>query len=188
MLICRSLGDVRGKRVLDACAAPGGKTAYLASLCENDVQLVAWELHPHRKALLDATLARLHVIAETDCRDASILYPDAVDAFDAVLLDVPCTGLGLLGDKPDVRFAKSEADRDAIAATQRALLETCSRYVRPGGTLVYGTCTISRQENEAQVESFLQAHPTFSKVGERQYLPDSDGIDGFYHATMRRSI
>ena len=187
MLICHSLGNVKGKRVLDACAAPGGKTAYLWSLCEGDVDLAAWELHPHRKALLDATLKRLHVSATTDCRDASLPYEDSIEAFDAVLLDVPCTGLGLLADKPDVRFSKTEADRDAIAAAQRAILETCSQYVKRGGTLVYATCTISRTENERQVRAFLDKHTDFTLLGERQYLPDSDGIDGFYHATMRRS-
>lgn len=188
MLICRGLGNVRGLRVLDACAAPGGKSAYLASLSENDVRLVAWELHPHRKELMDAAFRRLHVPAETDCRDATVFYPDMVDAFDAVLLDVPCTGLGLLGDKPDLRYRKAESDRDAIVAVQKNILEVCSRYVKPKGTLVYATCTISRDENERQTASFLQAHPDFVLLTERQYLPQTDGIDGFYYAAMKRGI
>lgn len=186
MLICRSLGNVRSMRVLDACAAPGGKTAYLASLFQGEIELVAWELHPHRKALLDATLKRLHVHAATECRDASIPYADAVEAFDAVLLDVPCTGLGLLADKPDVRYRKTESDRDAIVAVQRAILSACSAYVRHGGTLVYATCTISRAENEEQVRAFLETHPDYTLDSERQYLPDTDGIDGFYHAVLKR--
>ena len=186
MLICRSLGDVRKKRVLDVCAAPGGKTAYLASLFENDISLTAWELHPHRKELMDATFLRLHVDAVTECRDGTVLYEDAEESFDAVLLDVPCTGLGLLSDKPDVRYRKTEADRDAIVSVQSKLLSVCSRYVKPGGTLVYATCTISRKENELQVAGFLKQHPDYSLVSERQYLPETDGIDGFYHATMRR--
>lgn len=186
MLICRAVGDVSGKRILDACAAPGGKTAYLASLSLNTAKLTAWELHPHRKELLDATLARLHVTAETACRDASEPYADVVEAFDTVLLDVPCTGLGLLGDKPDVRFSKTESDRNAIAETQKRILETCSAYVKRGGILVYATCTISRRENEDQVSAFLAAHPEYTLIGQRQYLPDTDGIDGFYHAVMKR--
>lgn len=186
MRICRALGDVQKKKVLDACAAPGGKTAYLASLTENDVDLFAWELHPHRKELLDATLARLHVRAETACRDASVRYADCENAFDAVLLDVPCSGLGLLGDKPDLRYRKTEADRDAIVEVQKAILHACCGYVKPGGILVYATCTISREENERQVEAFLRARPDYTLVLERQYLPYRDGIDGFYHATMRR--
>ena len=186
MLICRSLGNVKNMRVLDACAAPGGKTAYLASLFQGEIDLVAWELHPHRKALLDATLKRLHVKAMTECRDASVPYADAIEAFDAVLLDVPCTGLGLLADKPDVRYRKTESDRDAIAAIQREILSACSAYARHGGTLVYATCTISRAENEEQVRAFLAAHPDYTLQSERQYLPDTDGIDGFYHAVLKR--
>ena len=186
MLICRSLGAVKGKRVLDACAAPGGKTAYLASLCENDVELVAWELHPHRKELMDKTFSRLHVSAQTECRDASVLCSEAVEQFDAVLLDVPCSGFGLLADKPDLRYRKTDADMVSLLAVQKQILSVCSRYVKPGGTLVYATCTISRRENDEQVRSFLAEHPEFELLEEKQYLPYADGIDGFYHATMKR--
>jgi 16S rRNA (cytosine967-C5)-methyltransferase len=186
MLICRALGDVGGKSVLDACAAPGGKTAYLASLSGNTAKLTAWELHPHRKDLMDAAFRRLHVNAATACRDASVFDPACADAFDAVLIDAPCSGFGLLADKPDVRLHKSKETVEALAETQRAILSACAQYVRKGGVLVYATCTISKRENEAQIRTFLDAHPDYAPEEERQLLPSRDGTDGFYYARLRR--
>lgn len=186
MLICRALGDVRNRKVLDACAAPGGKTAYLASLSENSADLTAWELHPHRKELMDAAFRRLHVNASTACIDASVFVPSCAEAFDAVLLDVPCSGFGLLADKPDVRLHKSKETVDALVETQKTILSVCSRYVRKGGILVYATCTISKRENEDQIRAFLNSNTEFKPEEERQLLPDRDGTDGFYYARLRR--
>lgn len=187
MLICRALGDVHHKKILDACAAPGGKSAYLASLSENTAQITAWELHPHRKDLMDRTFARLGITAETCCRDAAVYDQHYEGQFDAVLLDVPCSGFGLLSEKPDVRLHKSESDIDAIVKTQDAILNACSRYVRCGGVLVYATCTIVKRENSERVEAFLSNHPEFVPEEQRQLLPTRDGTDGFYFARMRRS-
>ena len=197
MLACRALGDMTGKTVLDACSAPGGKSAYLASLTRNDIHLTCFELHPHRKELLDKTLARLHVVAETQTRDAAVFDPALEHAFDGVLIDAPCSGLGLLGDKPDIRYSKSDADITALVAIQKNILETCARYVNPGGILVYATCTISRRENEEQVDAFLRAHSEFAAEeipiplannGQIQLLPHEHHTDGFFIARMRRCI
>ena len=188
MAICRFLGDMRGKKVLDACAAPGGKSAYLWSLTEGGIDLTCWELHPHRVELMERTFARLHVQAKCEARDASQVPEDAAPAFDAVLLDVPCSGLGLLREKPDVALHRTENDVDALAKTQAAILENCGRLVVPGGTLCYSTCTISRPENEAQVEAFLQDHPEYVLEDQRQLLPQRDGTGGFYMARMSRCI
>ncbi len=187
MLICRALGDVHDKKILDACAAPGGKTAYIASLSGNTAKVTAWELHPHRKELMDKTLARLGVSVETTCRDAAVFDPAYENAFDAVLLDVPCSGFGLLPEKPDVRLKKDESAICALTKTQDAILCACSRYVRPGGVLVYATCTISKRENGDRVRAFLNAHPDYALSEERQLLPTRDGTDGFYFAKLLRS-
>lgn len=195
MLACRALGDMRGKRVLDACAAPGGKSAYLSSLAQGDLSLTCLELHPHRKDLLDRTLARLHVSAETLLQDVTVFLPEFERAFDSVLLDAPCSGLGLLGDKPDIRYSKSDADIDALVAIQRQILDSCARYVKPGGALVYATCTIVSRENERQAEAFLARHPEFQldhmplsveNDGMLQLLPHVHGTDGFFLARMKR--
>ena len=188
MAICRFLGDVRGKKVLDACAAPGGKSAYLWSLTEGDIDLTCWELHPHRVALMERTFARLRVTAKCEARDASQVPEDTAASFDAVLLDVPCSGLGLILEKPDVALHREERDVEALCRTQAALLTGCARLVKPGGILCYSTCTISLRENERQAEAFLQAHPEYRLDDQRQLLPQREGTGGFYMARMTRCI
>ena len=195
MMLCRALGDCRGKRVLDACAAPGGKSAYLASLSENNIDLTCFELHEHRLALMEKTFERLHVKANMRQQDASIHIPSFDGQFDAVLLDVPCSGLGLIHEKPDIRFAKSKEDIDALVAIQEKILETCAQYVAPNGILVYATCTISNRENEEQIQRFLSKHTEFmldtlpfSTDSMIQLLPHIHGTDGFFAARMRRCI
>ncbi|MPM92071.1 Ribosomal RNA small subunit methyltransferase B [bioreactor metagenome] len=112
-----------------------------------------------------------------------------------MLIDAPCSGLGLLGDKPDIRYSKSDADVVALVAIQQQILDVCSRYVAPEGVLVYATCTISSRENERQMESFLARHSEFSleplplsipNNGQLQLLPQVHDTDGFFLARMRR--
>ena len=193
MLACRALGDCRGLSVLDACAAPGGKSAYIASLAQNDVALTCFELHEHRVALLERTLARLHVAARIERRDAAVFDPAYADAFDAVLVDAPCSGLGLLAGKPDLRYRAAEDDVASLAAVQAAILDACARYVRPGGVLVYATCTVSRRENGEQAAAFLARHADFAPDAlpfaqghALQLLPHVHGTEGFFMARMRR--
>ena len=195
MLICRAAGDCSGKKVLDACSAPGGKAAYLSSLSKNNLDLTCFEIHRHRVDLTKKTLSRLHVSGTVEERDASI--PDARfdEVFDLVLLDVPCSGFGMFHEKPDLRYAKSESDLTALADLQRKILDTCSRYVRPGGILLYATCTITRTENEDQVLAFLDRHRDFTpdrlpfaKGSMLQLLPHIHGTDGFFMARMKRCI
>ena len=109
-------------------------------------------------------------------------------AFDGVLLDVPCSGLGLLKEKPDVALHRAENDVDALCRTQAALLDSCARLVKPGGVLCYSTCTISLRENEQQVEAFLKARSEYTLEDQRQLLPQRDGTGGFYMARMKRCI
>ena len=161
MLASRALSDMAGANVLDACSAPGGKSACLYSLLSGNVRLTCWDIHPHRTDLIRAAFERLHVQAEIAVHDASL--PDDVffQRFDAVLVDAPCSGLGLVHQKPDLRYRVKETDIAEIASVQAKILDTVSSYVKPGGILVYATCTVSRQENECQVRSFLGRHPEF---------------------------
>lgn len=195
MLVCRALGDCRKKRVLDACAAPGGKSACIASFAENDVSITCFELHAHRAELTQKTLERLHVTAGILQRDASVPDDALYDAFDAVLVDAPCSGLGLVHGKPDVRYQKTPGDIESLANVQRGILEACARYVKTGGALVYATCTIGKAENEAQVADFLARHGEFTlspmplpieNDGELQLFPNVHGTEGFYMARMVR--
>ncbi|MCE5235812.1 MAG: 16S rRNA (cytosine(967)-C(5))-methyltransferase RsmB [Clostridiaceae bacterium] len=202
MLACIATGAREGDRVLDACAAPGGKTAFLASLTRNKAAITAWELREHRAALAAKTLARLHVEnASVAVRDASIVDTALLSSMDAVLVDAPCSALGLWG-KPDAKQNKEEQTVTRLAALQKSILDACAPYVKPGGTLVYSTCTVSHAENEAQVEAFLKAHAEFSlsslakyvperlkergKTGMLQLFPHLDGVEGFFVARMVR--
>lgn len=195
MLACRALGDMAGKRVLDACAAPGGKSAYIASLSRNQTKLTCWELHEHRLTLLTKTLERLHVQADVLQKDAAVYDPVYQDGFDAVLVDAPCSGLGQAGDKPDIRYQKTDGDIGALADIQKTLLHVCARYVKPGGVLLYATCTVSRRENEEQIHAFLADHPTFQleemplpmeNDGMLQLFPHLHGTDGFFMGRLKR--
>ncbi|HWQ59277.1 MAG TPA: 16S rRNA (cytosine(967)-C(5))-methyltransferase RsmB, partial [Clostridia bacterium] len=166
MLACRAALPKPGMRILDCCAAPGGKSAYLASLMGNEGSIEAWELHEHRAKLTEKTLARLNAsIVKVARRDATAFDERYADSFDAVLIDAPCSGFGLTG-KPDVRYAKTSEAVDGLARTQKELLDVCSRYVRPGGRLVYATCTISARENGAQAERFLAEHTDFAPAAD----------------------
>ncbi len=203
MLVCRALNVRPGMRVLDACAAPGGKTAYLADLMQNTGEIAAWELHEHRAELMKKTFERLGVCnAEIVVRDASEYVETYEGKFDVVLIDAPCSGLGVLG-KPDARYAKSGAIIEELSKLQSAILNACCRYVKPGGVLVYATCTISKRENEAVVRRFLDSHGEFipadlapvvpsemearAKEGMIQLFPHLDGTEGFFFAKMERS-
>lgn len=189
-----------GEAVLDVCAAPGGKAAYAAEFGPS--RLVAQDLHPHRVKLMEETFARLGVQAETRTADAAVPIPEYYGAFDCVLVDAPCSALGLLYRKPDIKGNKKEEELAALSAVQREILETCSRYVKPGGRLLYSTCTISRQENGENVDWFLERHPEFAegrlvdhiseklinraKGGRIQLFPHIDHIDGFFIALLER--
>ena len=193
MLPAQALPIEENDIILDACAAPGGKSAYLASLAKNKLSLTCFELHEHRLELMNKTFARLGVKADTKQQDASEYLPEYFEKFDAVLLDVPCSGLGLVHEKPDIRYSKTEQDLETLVEIQRKILETCAKYVKPGGILVYATCTISKRENENQVLSFLDHHPEFrleslpnSDACMLQLLPHVHGTDGFFAARLRK--
>ena len=195
MLICRAAGDCSGKKVLDACSAPGGKAAYLASLSGNSLDLTCFEIHRHRVELTRKTLRRLHVPGTVEERDASVPDQRFDGMFDLVLLDVPCSGFGMFHEKPDLRYAKTESDVAALADLQKKILDTCSRYVKPGGILLYATCTISLKENEDQIRAFLDNHRDFvpdrlpfTKGSMLQLLPHVHGTDGFFMARLKKCI
>lgn len=210
MLAVRACRVGEGMKVLDTCAAPGGKSAYLASLMKNTGSITAWEVHPHRTELMEATLDRLGV---TNCTcetlDASSA-PDRGERYDIVLCDVPCSGLGG-GGKPDAIIRRTDASIDALADIQLKILLKSAELVKPGGALVYSTCTVSRRENEGNIERFLERRPDFIPesldwlLGEEnggadgnekamlaekrgrlgvQLFPNIDGMDGFYIARM----
>ncbi|MBO4848701.1 MAG: 16S rRNA (cytosine(967)-C(5))-methyltransferase RsmB [Clostridia bacterium] len=204
MLACRCLGLSKGMRVLDACAAPGGKTAYMADLMERTGSISAWDVHPHRVELIRNTLERLRVTnAECSVRDASVPDEGLFGSFDAVLCDVPCSGLGG-GSKPDARYRRTESSVEELSSLQLNILRACSRCLKPGGALVYSTCTVSERENERVIERFLNENEGFSLGSLAPYLPETlaergrdgmlqlfpnvDGTEGFFIARLIRTV
>ena len=183
MLVARTLDPQPGERVLDMCAAPGAKTSHLAALMGNRGEVVAVEKHGGRAKALAENCERLGVTC------VSVQEADALDAegeFDRVLLDPPCSDLGTLQSRPDVRWKKDEDTVARLVTEQERLLDVAADRVKPGGTLVYSTCTISPEENERQIDRFLERHAEFSAGERTQLLPHRDGTDGFFIAKLGR--
>lgn len=183
-----ALDPIPGERVLDMCAAPGGKTTHMAELMENKGEILAWDIHPHKVELILKNAARLGIsIIKAEAHDARIPDERYFGCFDKVMADVPCSGLGILRKKPDIKWQRTEEDIASLAAVQTEILENAARCVKDGGALLYCTCTINRAENEDVVEAFLQNHPEFSPDGEaRTLLPHRDNTDGFFFAKLRK--
>lgn len=203
MLAAEALEARPGMKVLDACAAPGGKSAYLCEQMQLTGRVYAWELHEKRALLLEGVRRRLGLDnLRISVRDALDFRPDLEGALDGVLLDAPCAGLGVLSQKPDIKLRLKEEDIPAIVDTQGRLIDTVCRYVRPGGALVYSTCSILPEENADRVRAFLQAHPNFTLEPLPTSFPEElrarqtpcglqllgcrDGVEGFFIARMRR--
>ena len=175
-LAVAAAGPAAGMRVLDACAAPGGKSFAAAIAMGGRGTVCSCDLHPHKKKLIANGAARLGLDCVTPMTaDACVHRPEWEGAFDLVLVDAPCSGLGVIRKKPDIRY-KDPEPLAALPSVQRRILENVSSYVRPGGTLLYSTCTLLRRENEDVVSAFLEAHPQFGP--EPFQLPGVPGAEG----------
>ena len=185
----RLLDPPAGARVLDLCAAPGGKATHLAALVGRGGAVIAIERNPRRAEALRRTVARLRAdpIVRVETADAAQQRTDG--PYDAVLVDPPCSGLGTLQGRPDLRWRIQPDAIVELAELQLRILSAGAAALRPGGALVYSTCTISPQENEQVVERFLSAHRDFTlDRGTVQLLPHHDHTDGFFFARLRRAV
>lgn len=183
MLVGHVAAPASGERWLDLCAAPGGKATDLATRVSGpkgcdagpDCELgtvVACDLHPHKLPLIQENAERLGLSnIELRQQDAGVQVLDFEGAFDGVLLDAPCSGFGIIGRKPEIKYRKRPEDVGALAGLQKQLLELAGDYVKPGGYLIYSTCTIFKEENEQQIEAFLSAHPDFQRVSLEGLVP-----------------
>lgn len=182
------LAPAPGMRVLDLCAAPGGKTTHLAALVGAAGEVVAVERNPRRADALRATCERLRAerVVRVDTADAA--QPRDDGPFDAVLVDPPCSGLGTLQGRPDLRWRAQPQAIPQLAELQLRILEAGAQALKPGGALVYATCTISPQENEHVVERFLAGHDDFALERRHLLLPHRDGTDGFFLARLTRAV
>lgn len=188
----------KGGRVIDVCAAPGGKSFGAAVAMGDEGEILACDLHENKLKRIEEGAARLGLKSiQTFAADGTVFRPEWADSADTVLVDAPCSGLGIIRKKPDVRY-KSPDDLFTLTVAQAAILENAARYVRPGGVLLYSTCTILPEENGQVVDSFLAGHPDFSREtfalpapvgeqpGELTLWPHRHGTDGFYICRLRR--
>jgi 16S rRNA (cytosine967-C5)-methyltransferase len=183
MLVARTVKPAPGERVLDLCAAPGGKTTHLAALMNGAGEIVAVERHAGRAAALERTCSRMRATnVRVRLGDAAATHPEDVQAFDRVLVDPPCSGLGTLQARPDLRWRATPEGIGEMLRQQAAILAAGARAVRPDGVLVYSTCTISPAENEHQVAAFLSEHPDFGVDDLGAELP------GFAHPQAPRHL
>ena len=198
MLPAQLLQPKAGEQILDMCAAPGGKTTHIAALMENRGRVTACDIYPHKLKLIEENAKRLKLDnIKTELQDGTVLREEWIEKFDRVLVDAPCSGLGVLRRRAEARWTKKEKDLRDFPALQQRILENASRYVKYGGVLVYSTCTLEDRENGKQIELFLQNHREWKQSGfvhprskevvkELQLYPQRDGVDGFYLTLLKK--
>lgn len=202
MLAVDSMQVRPGDRVLDACAAPGGKTVQIAAQLWNG-QVDALDIHQHKTRLIQKNARRLHVADRVVTHTLDARHVDeefADESFDKILVDAPCSGIGLLRRKPEIRYSKRPEDSEQLHKIQLAILDAVAPKVKKGGIITYSTCTILHQENDGTVEAFLSSHPEFKLVktpttrhvkddrttATLTILPSDFSSDGFFISSMQR--
>ena len=184
--------------VLDLCSAPGGKTTHLAELMENEGKILAFDLYEHRLTAVDELSKKLGIsIIKTKAQDALVFCPELENTADKILLDVPCSGLGIIRRKPDIKYKDNITDFSEIVDLQKKILDNAKKYLKVGGVMVYSTCTVNPAENREQIDLFLKENKNFSldeisskhitgemakraKKGYLEIFPDTDNSDGFF--------
>ncbi|WP_235919121.1 16S rRNA (cytosine(967)-C(5))-methyltransferase RsmB [Heliomicrobium undosum] len=175
MVVAPVVDPQPGEIVVDACAAPGGKTTHMAERSGDKATIHSWDIHPHKLGLIRENCRRLGIeCVQVEAIDARHPAEALRGEVDCLLLDAPCSGLGVLRRKPELRYRISEADLVRLRELQRELLDGAAPLVKPGGVLVYSTCTIEPEENFQQVKDFLQRHPDFGAEDLSPFLPDLD--------------
>ena len=200
-LVARVLSPETGQNVLDLCSAPGGKTTHISELMENTGSIIACDIHEHKLNIINLTAKRLGITnIETVLNDSAKFNKSFVNRFDRVLCDVPCSGFGLVAKKPDIKYNKTQDDVLNIIKIKKNILDNAASYVKPGGFLVYSTCTVNPEENINQINRFLSGHPNFrpSEISGIEYkidtlsegyislFPNTDGTDGFFIYKLQR--
>lgn len=188
MLAVECLDPRPGETVADLCAAPGGKTVYMAERMENKGEILAFDLYPHKLELIQKNAYRHGVSCiRTQAADASVFQKDLEGLADRVLCDVPCSGLGVIRRKPEIKYQKRYEDILALAKIQKSILQCAAAYVKPGGYLLYSTCTVSPLENEEMVRSFLNENRDFICEEETLLTPFEQGTDGFFFCKFKKN-
>ena len=178
------LAPQAGENILDACAAPGGKTTFIAQLMNNEGKITASDIEPNRLKLVRENCARLGV-SNVQMPLPAFINPQSAPLFDRILIDAPCSNTGVMRRRVDLRWRISEAEISRLQKTQLELLNQAVPKLKPGGFIVYSTCSLEPEENSETVKQFLTAHQNFTLESERQLLPFADGVDGAYVAKLK---
>ena len=188
MIAVKALGPAPGSKVLDLCSAPGGKTGYMAELMDNRGSITACDIHPHRLMLTQAAMKRIGVsICAVEQRDAAVHDASLESSFDYVLADVPCSGLGVVASKPEIKLTADTGNYGSLIEIQKSILENAFSYLKPGGRLEYSTCTLNKNENEEVVKHVLSKLGSCARVIEMVTLLPYNGTVGFFYSIIEKN-
>lgn len=186
MAIIEAVDIQKNQNIIDVCGAPGGKAIHAAGKMQNTGFVTVRDISERKVGIMEGNIVRSgYTNMKAEVFDATVLDEASVEQADVVIADLPCSGLGVIGRKADIKYRVQPEDVASIAALQREILAVVWQYVKPGGKLVYSTCTLTEEENENNTRWFLENHP-FTKVKERMLIPGIDGTDGFYMAVFVR--
>lgn len=193
MLAVSALAPEPGSRVLDMCAAPGGKSTMMAEMMKNEGSVTACDIHEHRLELIKASAARTGAdIIGTRLMDGTQYDGSLEGQFDYVLADVPCSGLGVMSTKPEIRLRTDVSEYAGLTDTQLEILENAFRYTRPGGRICYSTCTLNKDENEGVIRRFMdegkQCADGFARIVEMRTILPYNNLIGFYYCIIEKSL
>lgn len=187
MLVAEKLDPKHGETVMDVCAAPGGKTTAIAERMNNTGRIIASDIYRRKLDLVDKEAKRLGITnIETRSWDATRVDSAMIGKADRVLVDAPCSGLGVIRRKPEIKYKEHTEEMELLPKKQLAILSASAQYVKHGGTLLYSTCTINPEENERVTETFIRKNPFFKIEEKKLLLPHVDGADGFYICVMKK--
>lgn len=188
MLAVSKLDPQPGEFIIDVCAAPGGKTLAIAEKMGNHGKILAQDIYKRKLNIVLSEAERLNLnIIQVRTWDATKVDSSLAEKADRVIVDAPCSGLGVIRRKPEIKYKKESTEIDSLPRKQLEILSAASTYVKPGGVLVYSTCTINPYENQRVVKDFLRKHPGFEKIEAIQLLPNINGTDGFYICKMLKA-
>ena len=187
LLAVRELNPQPGENVLDLCAAPGGKLTYMAQLIRNEGRLLAHDTSPERLKLIEQNCARLGITCVQPALPSTLNSPPST-FFDRILIDAPCSNTGVMRRRVDLRWRIRLEEIVRLQATQRGLLRAAASLLKPGGTLVYSTCSLEPEENQAVVDAFVGEFSGFTLERTRELLPFLEGMDGTYMGRMRKNV